>query len=578
MEYQLNEERQNYLKSRGKIILKACPGSGKTTTVAYKLKTLIEEHKLTCGNYSGIACLSFTNTAKDEIEEKYKLFNSGCIAFPHIVSTIDSFINQYIVLPHYHLLKKESVRPKILESGFSLNDLPLYHLNSYRRSNVPLRKIYYPSDVSINISGQLLYKGSIPNGTHGEKQTFNEYAKALKKWQFNKGFLTSNDTGFVALKLLGCFPEIGKALVKRFPTIIIDEGQDTSEIQFAIIDKLIENGLENIEIIGDPYQSLYEWREARPDLFEERFNDRENWTSLKLDKCLRSVQKIVNQYQILRNETTELRSNIEENDIPISVIRYTEGSEIAALDKYLEISERFKDKCIAVRGKTLLNTLEGKNGNSVLPWKSSIPYSIMYSKEELSKGNTKKAINELRKIIPELFIPDSDYGVKRNLINDLRTDFETNCKLFEVLSKIPEYERTLAEWTNETQQFLQELFNLPLTPNFDLKQGVWRPLYSNQMIAIFEMNEELPKPISTIHRIKGNTFDSLLLFLSKNSSGQNISINDIATPTGFPDEKKRMIYVAMSRPRHQLVIAICDNKSEDEIKAILGNEINIINL
>jgi DNA helicase-2/ATP-dependent DNA helicase PcrA len=578
MEYQLNEERESYLNSRGKVILKACPGSGKTTTVAYKLQMLIEEHKTSYGDYSGIACLSFTNTAKDEIEEKFKLFSSDRIRFPNIVSTIDSFINQYIVLPHYHLLKKEAIRPKILESGFSINDFPLYHLNRYRKNRIPLRNLYKPSDISINISGQLQHKGRVPNGNAREVQTFIDYANALKTWQFNKGFLTPNDTGYAALQLLTQFPEIGKSLVNRFPTIIIDEGQDTSEIQFAILDKLIENGLDNLEIIGDPYQSLYEWREARPDLFEQRFADGESWTSLKLDKCLRSVQKIVNQYQVLRIETTALLSDIEENEVPISVIRYSEGSEIDAMNKYLEISETYNDKCISVRGKTLLNKLLGRSGNKVLPWKKNIPYLIMYSKGQLDKGNTKKAINELRKIVPELFIPNAEHGIKRNLINDLRSDNESNSKLFEVLNGIPEYDKSLTEWTNETQEVLQASFNLESAPDFELKQGTWRPKHTTAMSILFEISEELEKPVTTIHQIKGKTFDSLLLFLSKNSSGQNISINDIESPTDFPDEKKRMIYVAMSRPRHQLVIAVCNNKSEDEIKEILGDQIDLINV
>lgn len=578
MEYQLNEERESYLNSRGKVILKACPGSGKTTTVAYKLQKLIEEHRISFGHYSGIACLSFTNTAKDEIEQKFKSFGNDTIRFPHVVSTIDSFINQYIVLPHYHLLKKESIRPKILESGFSINDFPLFHLNRFRRNNVPLKNIYKPSDISININGQLRYNGTVPNGSEREVQAFMDYAKALKTWQFNKGYLTPNDTGYAALLLLTRFPEIGKSLIKRFPTIIIDEGQDTSEIQFAILDKLIESGLENIEIIGDPYQSLYEWREARPDLFEQRFEDTDNWIALKLDKCLRSVQKIVNQYQILRNETTELESGIEENDIPVTVIRYTEGRESVALNKYLEISGAYEDKCIAVRGKTLLNTLLGRSGTKVLPWKNNLPYYIMYSIEHLEKGNTKKAISELRKIIPELLIPTANYEEKRSLLNDLKTDHEANSKLFQVLNHIPKYDKTLEEWTDETKEVLRTSFELETTPDFELKKGSWRNKHNIPMTTLFEISVDQENPVTTIHKIKGNTFDSLLLFLSKNSSGQNISISDIEAPTGFPDEKKRMIYVAMSRPRYQLVIAVSDNKSEDQIKEILGEQIDLINV
>jgi len=577
MEYHINEERQHYLDARGKVILKACPGSGKTTTVAYKLSTLIEEHRSAFGAHSGIACLSFTNTAKDEIEEKHKSFSKQSIGFPDVVSTIDSFINQYIVLPHYHLLNSNIKRPSILESTYSINDFALYHLNRFRRKNIPLRNIYKPSDISISLRGTFLHKGGIPNGTRQEQETFNTFARSLKIWQFSKGYLTPNDTNYAALQLLTRFPNIGKYLIQRFPTLIIDEGQDTSEIQFAIIDKLIQNGLSNVEIIGDPYQSLYEWREARPDLFEERFQDNENWIPLKLDRCRRSVQKIINQYQILRNEDTALVSDIDENEIPISVIRYVEGAENDAVERYLEISEGHVKKCIAVRGRTLLNTLLGRTGSKIEPWKKSIPYAIILASKELKKGNTKNAINSLRKIIPDLIIPNADFETKKNLLNELRTDIESNSKLFNLLTNIPSFNNSLIQWTTETQQLLMDTYELDDLPDFELKQGVWRPKHAILLCNVMELTELPNRPVTTIHQIKGNTFDSLLLFLSKNSSGQNISINDIQKPEAFPDEKKRMIYVAMSRPRNQLVIAVCNDKSEEEIKAILGDNVQIIN-
>lgn len=64
-----NDERLAYLRARGKVILNACPGSGKTTTIAKKILEL--ENSKEIGSHSGVACLSFTNSAKDEINEAY---------------------------------------------------------------------------------------------------------------------------------------------------------------------------------------------------------------------------------------------------------------------------------------------------------------------------------------------------------------------------------------------------------------------------------------------------------------------------------------------------------------------------
>ena len=41
MEYRITDERRDYLEARGFTILTACPGSGKTTSITYKMKILL---------------------------------------------------------------------------------------------------------------------------------------------------------------------------------------------------------------------------------------------------------------------------------------------------------------------------------------------------------------------------------------------------------------------------------------------------------------------------------------------------------------------------------------------------------
>ena len=57
-------EQMNFLESSGKVVLHACPGSGKTTVVAQKMINYLQHWKRP---YQGIAVLSFTNVASDEI-------------------------------------------------------------------------------------------------------------------------------------------------------------------------------------------------------------------------------------------------------------------------------------------------------------------------------------------------------------------------------------------------------------------------------------------------------------------------------------------------------------------------------
>ena len=88
MEYKINEERKEYLKARRYNILLACPGSGKTTSVAYKLKTITNEINNIYGKGIGVLCLSFTNTASNQILSTYRIIHGESLKYPHLVSTI----------------------------------------------------------------------------------------------------------------------------------------------------------------------------------------------------------------------------------------------------------------------------------------------------------------------------------------------------------------------------------------------------------------------------------------------------------------------------------------------------------
>ncbi|MEE3463984.1 MAG: hypothetical protein VZQ27_06805, partial [Candidatus Cryptobacteroides sp.] len=79
------------------------------------------------------------------------------------------------------------------------------------------------------------------------------------------------------------------------------------------------------------------------------------------------------------------------------------------------------------------------------------------------------------------------------------------------------------------------------------------------------------RSVDTIHALKGATLDAVLLFLSKDSKGQNISLNDfIRKEDGSMTEKQRLIYVACSRASQFLAMAIPADVSDDVVERILG--------
>jgi DNA helicase II / ATP-dependent DNA helicase PcrA len=584
--YTLTDEQQKYIsQENGKIVLNACPGSGKTTTIAHKLARLIPKYEK-INKFSGTLCLSFTNVAKDEILGKYQELCNTNITYPHLVCTIDHFINTFITLPFYHKLNKEFSRPKIIEDASFLDrfDKLWREYKDKKEKSLKHNPYYAPSTIEFEFDGSYSANGKKPDIANVDEDTFNTYSKAIKKWQCENGLLKTSDSAFIALKILEKFPQIGKSLVQKFSHIIIDEAQDTSAIQHAIFDKLIEAGLENIEFIGDPYQSLYEWRNAKPELFYEKFNS-SDFISAVFTECKRSSQIIVDTYSLLRkNSESNLQSTVEREEIPIFIYRFAENKELDIVKKWNdEIDGKYTEKHVIVRGNTLKNKLLGKNDWKIEPWKSELPYKVVDSIHNFNNKETKKAISTFRKIIPIIEGIDG-YHEKKERELDLKEDHIMNGKIIEILRKLPSFDLSLKEWTEKTEKIVNEYFSKN-TINFELKtrnlpkelktkeKRLWWDYHSEVISSLFSITKtENNIEVSTIHGIKGKTFDTTLVFLSKKHS-QTISIEDIVATERELSEKQRMIYVAMSRPRHLLALAIPEYYSEDDIKQKLGENI-----
>ena len=140
------KQKEIVFRKSGKFVVRACPGSGKTYSVAARMAHRIKtwDHKR-----KGIAALSFTNAAWQEIARQLEICFDTSIGtkYPHFLGTIDSFINQYIFLPFGHLVMGCQKRPVLVGKPHS----------SWNRC--PYERCYeqYFDIVSYNIDDSLAY-------------------------------------------------------------------------------------------------------------------------------------------------------------------------------------------------------------------------------------------------------------------------------------------------------------------------------------------------------------------------------------------------------------------------------------
>ncbi|WP_084709022.1 ATP-dependent helicase [Aequorivita vladivostokensis] len=600
MKLDINPELQAYFDVRGKVVLNACPGGGKTTAIAQKIINLESEYRDLYGKYSGIACLSFTNAAKDEINKTYTNLCNQSLQYPHLVSTIDSFINLYITLPYYYLLERNFARPQILENNSRLDsfwkikyknksgklvDGITQKMNTFKaRDNRSVYFLYPPSQIRLEPNGSYSVNGNAPSAEKVDLNVFKDYCTYIKKWQFEKGLITTNDSAFIAYTLLRKNPTIAEWLVKRFPHIIIDEAQDNSLLQHQIFEVLNEQGLKNIEFIGDPYQSLYEFRDANPQLFIDKFNH-QDYEGLNLTNNRRSSQHIIDCFSLLRPLTERtIKSACKENlNEPILIYRYkTEGK--SSVINHFESHcnwKGFMDKKVVVRGNTVRNKMLGRDALQK-PWHNDLAYNLITAKIEYEDKNLRDAINIARHIVIDLENPELSYSERAHLRADLKTNYNFNARLIKFIRKLPNLSYSVRDWSTKCPKYVKDALGLDYDIDFGLKRAskyLDKSTLDEPVSDHFNrVDIDKTSTLTTVHQVKGKTLDAILIFFDENNHIQNINFRDIEPEKeGFISEKKRIIYVAMSRPKHLLSMAFPEKITEKQLKERFGKSIVILN-
>lgn len=587
MRYEITEQRKKYLDARGFTILTACPGSGKTTSIVYKLKTLIKECRINNANGSGILCLSFTNKACAEIISKYKEMHGTSIRYPNEIRTIDSFITQHIVFNYWYLIEGLS-RPKIINEEELLRKL---YFRYYKGNECIQNKFYEYKKIiyqyhpeKVEYLGNNLFK--IENKIISkDNDILFKYCADVVRYRLTYGILKSSDAILIAIKILKNYPIVAKSLANRFPYIILDEAQDASEFQFYIIECLKNAGVKNIELVGDVNQAIYEWRNAKPEIFQ-RYTMKKEWNHLNLMENRRSVQRIIDFYSRLKpiGYPDIVSYGVVDNHIKIEIIRYNEGQEINALNRFKQICDDYElnSRLILVRGNEDLKKIT-KRKKGIKIWKNKIPYQIIEAKLLFDQNMIKEALDKMGWICANLICGENNFESMKNYVQEKEGTIEFNIMLLKLLKSVPSLSLSFNIWDEKIKQLLKETLKLTKNLDFAFKQKMSHQKIGNlrneSVGTYFGQVKENTVKVQTIHLAKGTSVDAVLLYLHAKSSVQGISFYDIPDKSGGLNkvkEKHRLIYVACSRARQLLAIAVPSSITEEQIRQKLnGLDIHI---
>ena len=139
-------------------------------------------------------------------------------------------------------------------------------------------------------------------------EIINKLDKKIDEFKFKYDIFEFNDIAKLSIKIVKENNEIQEELKNKFKEILIDEYQDTSDIQETFIN-LIENN--NVYMVGDIKQSIYRFRNANPYIFKNKYdNYSNNINGIKIDlnKNFRSREEVLDNINLIFNK---IMTNIE---------------------------------------------------------------------------------------------------------------------------------------------------------------------------------------------------------------------------------------------------------------------------
>ncbi len=302
--------------------------------------------------------------------------------------------------------------------------------------------------------------------------------------------------------------------------LVIDEAQDMDEKEYNLIQSLItKNPDMKIIAVGDDDQCVYEFRNAKPEFMKLLSEGKENSRQYELIDNYRSVKKIVDVSNSFvskittRMKTQPIRSIKKDNDGIVQIILHQSENMESAIVNHIEINHS-KNKSIAVLTQT------NEEASKVL--------SLLHKKQiyaNLIQSNN--GFNLLNLIEIYDFISHVEKNSSSPIIDEKnwKDSKEYVSKKYEDSSNL-----LLVEKIFEQYEFLY--------PN-KYKSDFIEFVRESRIEDFIEQNSS-SVIVSTIHKAKGHEFDTVYLLL------KNLYLKD--------DEKKRRIYVGLTRAKTELYI------------------------
>ena len=582
------EQKEAVMYINGPCLVLAGAGSGKTKVLTTRIANMIDSGI----NSHNILAITFTNKAAKEMRDRINNIVDENYAF---VGTFHSFGLKVIrenfealgLTRNFTIIDTDDAGNIIKKILKDMDYNPKEYTPGFIRNKISFIKNEMLSDAEAE-----KYLNSPPEQV--AVKVYFEYEKILKR----NNAVDFDDLLKKPVELFLAHEDILDRYQEKYQYILIDEYQDTNEVQYKLVKKLAEK-YRNLFVVGDVNQSIYGFRMANYKNILNFERDYPDARSITLNQNYRSTNTILNA------ANSVIKNNIERKEVnlfselgeglKIKYIRsQDEKSEasliISEIKKLLSDGYNYKDFAILYRTNAQARTLE----DAIL--KENYPYKVVGSYYFYKRKEIKDLISYLRLIAN----PNDDVALKR-VINEpkrgigtksiedleaLAVDFGTS--MFESLSKPKEL-----EFKKIILDLVEDAKNMDLTELIDAvleKSGMKKELENDKtlesdirmenLLEFRSVTENYQKEVGTInledfledislvsdvsdhqdmddaitlmtmHSAKGLEFR--VVFLA--GMEENIMPHSMSLMENNLEEERRLCYVAITRAKERLYI------------------------
>lgn len=349
----------------GPMLILAGAGSGKTKTLTTRLAYLVGEVGIDPAN---TLTLTFTNKAATEMRERALKLMNNRVTYPPLLCTFHKF---GLLFLKFHIEKLGRSNAFVIIDS---DDKKRLLRSIAKELKIDLNLSFIASEIS-------KYKNSILSPElvleKAELSDYKKIANIYVKYQADieeNNLVDFDDLLMLTYKILKENDDLRKETSNRYRYIMVDEYQDTNELQFQLL-QLLASEHNNLCVVGDDDQSIYGWRGANIRNILEFSSNFDRCKTVKLEINYRSTSPILEAANtLIEHNSTRLGKNLSSHK--------GDGDAVKLLHS---LDESMESKAIAREVNELLNS-------GVNPDEIAVLYRINALSRSLEEGFSKEGL------------------------------------------------------------------------------------------------------------------------------------------------------------------------------------------